>query len=96
MIGNLVSGCLYNELFSESNEEKCTVFQSIAWSFIVHENTIKNCPTALQAFLFRSLSFCILYFLFRKRKDTSAIPQASVQHLVYVSLVFINALITSI
>ena len=27
MIENRISGHLYNELFSESNEEKCTVFQ---------------------------------------------------------------------
>ena len=96
MIENRVSGYLYNELFSESNKEKCTVFQSMAWYFIVHKNTIKNCSTALQVFSFPSLSFCILYFLFHKGKDTSAIPQPSVQHLVYGSFVFINALITSI
>ena len=29
------------------------------------------------------LSFCILYVLFHKGKDTSAVPQPSVQHLVY-------------
>ena len=50
MIENRISGYLYNELFSESNEEKCTAFQSMAWSLIVHKNTIKNCSTALQAF----------------------------------------------
>ena len=61
MIENRVSGYLYNELFSESNEEKCTAFQSMAWSLIVHKNTIKNCSTPLQAFSFRSLS---LYPLF--------------------------------
>ena len=42
------------------------------------------------------LSFCILYFLFHKGKDTSAISQPTAQHIVYVSFVFINALITSI
>ena len=61
MIENRISGYLYNELFSESNEEKCTAFQSMAWSLIVHKNTIKNCSTPLQAFSFRSLS---LYPLF--------------------------------
>ena len=61
MIENRISGYLYNERFSKSNEEKCTAFQSMAWSFIVHKNTIKNCSTALQAFSFRSLS---LYPLF--------------------------------
>ena len=90
MIVNHISGYLYNEIFSKSNEEKCTVFQSMAWSFIVHKNPIENCSAALQAFSFRSLSLslCILYFLFHKGKDTSAIPQPSVQHLVYVFPIF--------
>ena len=61
VIENRISDYLYNELLSESNEEKCTAFQSIAWSVIVYKNTIKNCSTALQAFFFRSLS---LYNLF--------------------------------
>ena len=56
MIENRISGYLYNELFSESNEEKCTAFQRMAWSLIVHKNPIKICSTALQAFSFRSLS----------------------------------------
>ena len=29
MIENHISGYFYNELFSESNEEKCTAFQSM-------------------------------------------------------------------
>ena len=56
VIENNISGYLYNEHCSENNEEKCAAFQSIAWSLIVHKNTIKNCSTALQAFSFRSLS----------------------------------------
>ena len=54
MIGNRISGYLYNK-------EKCKAFQSMAWFLIVHKNTIKNGPTALYAFSFRSLS---LYPLF--------------------------------
>ena len=50
MLENRLSGYLYNQLFSESNKEKCTAFQSMAKSFVVHKNTIKNCSTALQAF----------------------------------------------
>ena len=46
MIENRISRYLYNELFSERNEEKCTAFQSLAWSLIVHKNAIKNCSTA--------------------------------------------------
>ena len=37
----------------------------------------------------------LFHFLFHKGKDTSAIPQPSAQHLVYVFPIFINALITS-
>ena len=87
MIENRVSGYLYNEPYSESNEEKCAVFQSMASSFIVHENTIKNCSTALQAFSFRSLSFCILYFPFHKGKNTSAILN-QVFSILYMFLLF--------
>ena len=62
MIGNRISGSLYNELFSEINKEKCMAFQSMAWSLDVDKNTVKNCSTALQAFSLRS-SLCIPYFL---------------------------------
>ena len=65
MIETRISGYLYNKFVSKSNEEKCTVFQGMAWSLIVHENTIENCSTALQGFSFRSLSLCIFYlFIF--------------------------------
>ena len=56
MIENRISGDLHNELFIERSKGKCTAFHSMAWSLIVHKNTIKNCSTALQAFSFRSLS----------------------------------------
>ena len=98
MTDNRISGYLYNEFFSESNEEKYTVFQSMAWSLIVHKNTIKNHWTALQVFFFHYLSLCILYFFFYKGKDTSTVPQPSVQHLYMISsfsFIFINALVTS-
>ena len=61
MTENRISGYLYNELFSESNKEKYTAFQGMAWSLIVDKNIIKNCSIALQAFSFRFLS---LYPLF--------------------------------
>ena len=61
MIENRIADYLYNELFSESNGEKCTAFQRMAWSLIVHKSPIKNCLTAFKAFSFRSLS---LYPLF--------------------------------
>ena len=62
-------------------KKNVTAFQGMAWSLIAHKNTIKNCSTALQAVSFRSLSLCVLYSLFHKGKDTSAVPGASVQHL---------------
>ena len=82
MIEDRISGYLYDKRFSEINEEKCAAFQSMAWSLIVHQNTIRNCSTALKAFS-SGVSLYIFYFLFHKGKDTSAIPQPSVQHLVY-------------
>ena len=61
VIESRISGYLYNELYSECNEKKCTAFQSMTWSLIVHKYAIKNCSTVPQAFSFRSLS---LYPLF--------------------------------
>ena len=88
MTENRILRYLYTKLFSKSNEEKCTAFQSMAWSLIVHENTIKNFSTALQAFSFQSLYLCTLHFLFHKGKGTSGITQPSVQHLVHVFPIF--------
>ena len=53
MTENHVSGNLYNKRFSESSEEKCTVFQIMDWYLIVHKN--------LQHFSL-VLSLSILYF----------------------------------
>ena len=61
MIENHISRNLYKKCFSGSSEEKYTAFQSMDWSLIVHENTIKNCLTVLQAFFSQYLS---LYNLF--------------------------------
>ena len=61
MIENRISGNLCNDRFSKGSEEKSTAIPSMAWSLIVHKNTIKNCSTVLQAFFSRSLS---LYPLF--------------------------------
>ena len=40
MIENRISGYLYNGLFSESNDENNTAFQSMAWFFIVHKDGV--------------------------------------------------------
>ena len=56
MIEGHISDYLYNEHFSKFDEEKYTVFQSMAWSLIVQKNTVRNWSTALQAFSFQSIS----------------------------------------
>ena len=94
MMKNCISGYLYNEIFSESNEEKCTAFKRMTWSVsYTIKILIKTAQLHSKNFL-PGLSLCILYFLFHKGKDTSAVPQPSFQHLVYVfpfSFVFISA-----
>ena len=87
---------LYNELFSESKEEKRTAFQSMTWSLIVHKNTIKNCSTSLQAFFFWSLSLYPL-FPFTRRMLLEFLNQAFSILYMYspFSFVFINALAPS-
>ena len=68
MIENHKSGNLYNELFSQSSEL----------------STVKTAQLFFKYFPpGHSLSLCILYFLFHRDKDTFAIPQRSVHHLVY-------------
>ena len=89
---NHISGNMYNEIFSESSEEKCAAFQSMGRFLIVHKKTFKTCSTILQAFSSRSLSLYpfALFFccFFHKGKATSAITQPSIHHLVYVSPIF--------
>ena len=82
-----ISCYLYDELFSEINDEECTTFQNMAWSLIVYKNAIRNYSTASKHFP-SGLSLRILYFLFHKGKDNSAITQPSVQHLVYTFSIF--------
>ena len=41
--------------------KKCTTFQNMSWSLIVHKNTIKNYSIALKEFSLRSLSFYPLF-----------------------------------
>ena len=98
MIENRISGYLCNGLFSESNDEKCTVFQSMAWSFVVNKNTIKSCSTVTQAFSSRSLCVYFISFFIKARILLQFLSQ--VFSILYMyspfSFVIINALITSI
>ena len=61
-------------------------------SYFKYTFNCKNCSTVPQAIssfsLSLSLSLCILNYLFHKGKDTSAIAQPSVHHLVYIFLIF--------
>ena len=76
MIENHNSGYLNSELFNKSNEEKCTFFQRMAWSLILHKNPIKNCSIALQAFTFRSLFVSFISFFIKARMLLQFLSQA--------------------
>ena len=62
MIGNHVSGNLYNKGFSESSKEKCTAFQSMDWSLIVHKNLRHYSPSL-------SLSLSLFVFFISKYSE---------------------------
>ena len=83
MIENHNSGYLYNELLAKVMKKNVRSFkEQLGHLFFI----------LLSKHFLSGFSVCILYFLFHKGKDTSAVPQPSGQYLVYV---FINALITS-
>ena len=77
---NHILANLYNELFSKSSKEKCTIFQSMTWSPIVHKILLKATQLFSKHFP-PGLPLCFFYFLSHKSKDTSAIPQPSIHHL---------------
>ena len=79
MIENLISGYLYNELFSKSNEEKLRPFKVWLGPLLFIKTLLKFAQLLSKHFPC-GLSLCMLYFLFHKGKDTSAIPQPSVHH----------------
>ena len=86
MIENQISGYFYNELVSESNEEKCMAFQWL--SPLLFIKILLKTAQLLSKHFPSGLSLSILYFLFHKGKDTSGIPQPSVRHLIYVFAIF--------
>ena len=94
MTENRISGCFYNELFSESNEEKCTAFQSMAWSLIIHKNAIKKLSKHFPS----GLSFLSFISFFIKARILLQFFSQGFSILYMFSpfsFVFINALITS-
>ena len=60
------------------------------WCLIVHKIQLEAAQLFCKYF-HPGLSLCILYFLFDKGKDTSAIPQPSVRILVYVFPIFFRS-----
>ena len=86
MIESHISGNLYNEHFSESSDGQCTIFQWLGLLLFI--KVLLKTVQLLSKHFPPSLSLCILYFGFHKGKDTSAIPQPSVHHLVYVFPIF--------
>ena len=82
MIENCILDYLYNELFNESNEEKCTVFQNIVGLLLFVKVLLKTAQLLSKLFP-SSLFLCILYFIFHKGKDTSGIPQRSASRMCF-------------
>ena len=83
MIENRISGYLYNELFSESKKENVRPFKVWLGPLLFIKMLLK-----IAQLLSKHFPSCPFIFLFHKGKDTSAIPQPSVQHLVYIFPIF--------
>ena len=84
---SIIESCIlhyfYNELFSRSNKNIVRPCKVWLGSVLVIKILLKTAQLLSRQFLSGSY-LCIIYFLFLKGKDTSAIPQPSVQHLVYI------------
>ena len=91
MIENRISSYLYNEFFSENNEKKCTAFQSMAWSLIVHKNTIKNFSRIFLQ-VFHLVSF--ISFFIKARMLLQFLSQAFNILYMFSPFSFVFALIT--
>ena len=64
---NCISGHLYNELFRESNEEKCTAFKRMAWSLILLKYYKKLLSCSPRIFLPVSLFASFISFFIKAR-----------------------------
>ena len=87
MIETRITGYLYNKRFSESNEESVRPFKVWLGPLLFIKILLKTTQLLFKHFS-SDVPIRILYFLFQKDKNTSAIPQPSVQHLVYVFPIF--------
>ena len=87
MIENRISGYLYNQLFSESKKENVRSCKAWLGPLLFIKILLKTAQLLSKHFP-SGLSLCILYFIFHKGKNTSAIPQPSFQHLIYVFPIF--------
>ena len=87
MIQNRISGiCIMNYL-AKIMKKNVRTFK--VWlGFLLYIKILLKMAQLLSTHFPSDLSLCIFYLLFHKGKDTSAIPQPSVQHLVYVFLIF--------
>ena len=75
MIENRISGYLYNDLFSESNEVKCKAFENMAWSLTVHKNE-KLLNYSPSIFLEVSLFVSFISFFIKARIPLQSLRQA--------------------
>ena len=87
MIENRVSGYLYNELFSKSNEENVWSFKVWLGPLLFMKILSKTAQLPSKHFP-SGFSFFIFYFFFYEGKDTSAIPQARLS-ILYMFLLFL-------
>ena len=87
---NHISGNLYNELFRESSEEKCTAFQSMVWSLLFINILLKTAhlfPKHFSPGLFVSF---ISFFI----KTRVLLQFVNLVYVSQFSFVFMNAVIT--
>ena len=86
MIENSISVCIINFL-AKTMKKNVRPFKAWLGSLLFIKILLKAAQLLFKYFT-SGLSLCIFYFLFHKGKDTSAIPQSSVQHLVYIFPIF--------
>ena len=75
------------DFLAELMKKNVQLFKAWLGPLLFTKLLLENAQLLSKRFL-SALPLCILYFLFHKDKDTSAIPQPSVQHLLYVFPIF--------